>query len=260
LRRHPIELGVDQQIFFDAQVEVAGHRLRNHSHGIASAVRISADVVTGNDGASGGDGQQRGHHADERALARAIGAKQSEHFLLLYLEGDVVDRREFAEGLNDVVHFNRSGPPILGSIGRTGKVAHHFCARSPADLPASWPGEMSTLAVIPGTNCRRGFSICSFRPMVFMSRLSRLTSRCVAKSPSAALLMTRPGTISPFGSCTCSVSPMPMATALSSGIEARTQVSFRSTMVTIGEPICTTSPWRATRTDTVPEMGASTRV
>src|SRR6185437_1497277 len=199
---------------FDAQVEVAGHRLRNHSHGIAGAVRIAADVVTGDDGASRGNGQQRGHHANERALARAVGAKQSEHFLLFHLEGDVIHGCEFAEGLNDVVHFNRNRPPSLGSICRIGRVANHFCARSPLDLLASWPGEMSTLAVIPGTNCRSGFSICSFRPMVFMSRLSRLTSRCVAKSPSAALLMTRPGTISPFGSCTCSVSPMPMATAL----------------------------------------------
>ena len=41
-----------------------------------------------------------------------------------------------------------------------------------------------------------------------------------------------------------------------SGASARTQVSLKSMMVTMGVPGFTTSPWRVARTETVPLTGA----
>ena len=61
-----VQLGVDAQVLFDGQVEVAGQRLRDHAHGAARVVRIFRDVEAGDARRAGGDRHQRGHHADQR--------------------------------------------------------------------------------------------------------------------------------------------------------------------------------------------------
>ena len=52
-----------------------------------------------------GDRNQRGHHADQRRLARAIGPEQAEDFAIFYAEGNVVDRGEVAILFDDVLHI-----------------------------------------------------------------------------------------------------------------------------------------------------------
>ncbi len=78
----------------------------------------------------------------------------------------------------------------------------------------------STSAVIPGTKRSPGLGIRSLMRMVLMSRLSRLTSRWVAKSPSAVLTITLPVHPTPLGMRTFSWSPMATASAWVSGMGA----------------------------------------
>ena len=69
-----VELGVDAEVFPDGKVAVAGHGLWYHANIAARLVRVLAHIVTFDQCGSAGDLQQRGHHADERRLACAVGA------------------------------------------------------------------------------------------------------------------------------------------------------------------------------------------
>src|ERR1022692_4615324 len=87
----------------------------------------------------------------------------------------------------------------------------HYCCPAAAALcglpPFSCSGETSTSAVIPGTYAPLGLSRRIFSTMVRMSRLRRLTSRWVAKSPSTPLKKTLPLVTVPPGILTRSTSP-----------------------------------------------------
>ena len=56
-----------------------------------------------------GDGNERGHHADERALAGAVGAEQAEDFAFGDGEADALDGLEIAVALDDVFHGDAPG-------------------------------------------------------------------------------------------------------------------------------------------------------
>ncbi len=73
-----VELGVDAQVLFDGEVGIAGERLGNDADHAANRVGLFGHIVAGDDGAAGGDRNERGHHADERAFACAVGAEQTE--------------------------------------------------------------------------------------------------------------------------------------------------------------------------------------
>src|SRR5271166_2523043 len=145
---------------------------------------------------SGSDGDQRGHHADQRGLPRPVGAEQSKDLALFHAERNVIDRGEVSVFLDDVFDFDsrRSIGIVDGLLqSRQGcfwdrcpilrSVSHH-CFSAAAVLSVASPficsGETRTSAVIPGTNAPLGLSSLILRTMVLMSRLRRLTSRCVA--------------------------------------------------------------------------------
>ena len=107
--RHAVELGVDRQVLFDGQILVAGQRLRNHADHAPHVVRILAHVVPGHDGLARGDRNQRGHHADERALARAVRPQQAEDLALGHAEVHVLHRFKVAVALDDVLHRDGRG-------------------------------------------------------------------------------------------------------------------------------------------------------
>ena len=73
--------------------------------------------------------QRTGHHADHRALARAVVADQPEHLAGAQFEADVVQRGHRAEALRDpldreddglLVHVDASGSAAAGSAAATG--------------------------------------------------------------------------------------------------------------------------------------------
>src|SRR5581483_6878487 len=212
--RNPVQLGVNAEIFLQCQVEIAGHRLGDHANGASCRVRFLAHVVAGNARRAAGDLQQRGHHADQRALAGAVGSKQSENFALFYAKGNVVYGGEVAVPFGDVLDLDGGRTMAV----RRDEVISSFafsdhCLRSSC---AFWPGEpafsldcgTSTSAVMPVAYAMLGFWIRTLSATVLMSRLRRLTSRCVAKSPSVALKITLPGMVAPLGRRTWSVSPI----------------------------------------------------
>ena len=55
------------------------------------------------------DRNQRGHHADQRALAGAIRPQQSKDLSIGDLEGDALDRLEIAIPLDDLFDGNAAG-------------------------------------------------------------------------------------------------------------------------------------------------------
>ncbi len=76
-------------------------------------------------GSAAGDRNERGHHADQRALARAIRPQQSKDLSIGDLEGDALDRLEIAIPLDDL--FNGNGGRRLTSLtGCTGRGLHRF--------------------------------------------------------------------------------------------------------------------------------------
>ena len=66
------------QVFFDGEVGIAGQRLGNDADHAADIVGILDDIVAADDGFARGDRDERGHHADERALPCAVGTEQAE--------------------------------------------------------------------------------------------------------------------------------------------------------------------------------------
>ena len=98
---HAVQLRVNQQVFFDAQLEVARHRLRNHADGAAHIVRLLADVEAVDERRAGGWWKQRDEHPNQRRFARAIWTEQAENFTFLDGEADAVDGGEVAELLDD---------------------------------------------------------------------------------------------------------------------------------------------------------------
>ena len=81
--RHAIQLGEDQQVLLDAQLEVAGHRLRNHADRAPDVVGLLHDVEAVDERRARGGRQQRHQHADQRRLAGAVGAEQAEDLAFL---------------------------------------------------------------------------------------------------------------------------------------------------------------------------------
>ena len=101
-----VELGVDAEVLFDGEVGVAGQGLGNDADHAAHRVGLFGHIVSGDDGLAGGERDERGHHADEGALAGAVGAEKAEDFALGNRKADVLDRFEVAVALEDVVDFD----------------------------------------------------------------------------------------------------------------------------------------------------------
>src|SRR5580704_9954374 len=100
-----------------------------------------------------------------------------------------------------MLHFDRVGDYLFHRHRR-----HNFANQ----LRCGGRGS-STVAVIPVNNRRSGLGMATFTAKVLMSRLVRLTSRCVAKSFSTPLKITGPSVIVPEGSSTRSFCPITMA-------------------------------------------------
>ena len=105
--RHAVQLREDDQVFHDAQLEIAGHRLRNDPDRAPHAVGLLHHVESVDDRGPRRRRQQRHEHADQGGLARAVRPEQPEDLALLDAKGDAVDGREVAELLDKVVDVDR---------------------------------------------------------------------------------------------------------------------------------------------------------
>ena len=105
--RHAVQLRVNQHIFRGSELRVGSQRLRNHAHRVTHSIFVCDDVVARDSRSSGSWRRQRGHHANQSRLARAIWPEQAKNFALCDVEADVVDRHQISELLREMVHFNR---------------------------------------------------------------------------------------------------------------------------------------------------------
>ena len=99
--RHAVQLGVDQQVLLDAQLEVARHRLRNDADRAPHVIRLLDDVEAADERGAGRRRKQRDEHPDQRGFAGAVRTEQPEDLALLDGEADAVDGGEVAELLDD---------------------------------------------------------------------------------------------------------------------------------------------------------------
>ena len=125
---HAVELGVDAEVLLDGEVGVAGERLGNDADHAAHLVGIFGNVVASYDRFPAGQRNERGHHADEGAFARAVGAEQAEDLAFGDAEADAADRLEVAVALDDV--FDGDGRGSLRRAGVLDGGAHCFTSRS----------------------------------------------------------------------------------------------------------------------------------
>ena len=107
--RNAVELGVDEQVFVDGKIGVARESLRYDAYHAADSVGILYNVVAANDRVTRCDRDERGHHADQRAFARAIWTEQSKDFAFGHFEADTLDRFKIAVAFYDLVHFDGGG-------------------------------------------------------------------------------------------------------------------------------------------------------
>ena len=74
---------------------------------LLNRIRLFRNIMSGNDRFAAGDRNERCHHADERALTRAIGSEQAEDLSVAHVEGYVAHGFEVAVALYDVFDGDR---------------------------------------------------------------------------------------------------------------------------------------------------------
>ncbi len=106
LRREAVELREDRHVLPGREVQVRGHRLRDHADRLAHAVRVAHDVEAVHARMPGARHHERREHPDQRRLARAVRAEQAEHLAVLHVEVHLVDGAERAEVLAQVLDLD----------------------------------------------------------------------------------------------------------------------------------------------------------
>ena len=161
-------------------------------------------VVSADHRGSGSRRRQRGQHADQRGLARAVGPEQAEDLAVMHREADFVHGHEIPEVFvsltTSIALVSRVFISIrLQPISLAKCIARQWttCDRTLATNAATSSGLPAAAAAARSPSCRRtalrpGFGTDTLMANVLMSRLVRLTSRCVAKSLSTPLKNTVP--------------------------------------------------------------------
>jgi len=101
-RGTPYSLAKDEQVLVHAQLEVAGHGLRDDADRFAHAVGLRHDVEAVDAGAARGRQQQGRQHPDERRFAGTVWPEQTENLTRFDGEADTVHRGKRAEALDDL--------------------------------------------------------------------------------------------------------------------------------------------------------------
>ena len=164
-----IELGIDAEVLLDGKVGIAGEGLRNNTDHAANRIGVFGNIVSGNDRVAGSEWDKRGHHADESAFARAVGAEETKNFSLGNRKADVLNGFKIAVALDDMLHLNGRRARAIWRVGGS-------CGESRHCFTSLFLG-IYTSAIMPGTNRSPGLSISSLSCTVLMSRLRALTSR-----------------------------------------------------------------------------------
>jgi hypothetical protein len=101
-----VQLGINQKIFFDTQLEIARHCLRNHTNHSPYRISFLYNIVPANRRRPSCRGDQRGQHPDERGFPGAIRPQQRKDFTVLNRKRNAIDGGEIAEFFCDLLYFD----------------------------------------------------------------------------------------------------------------------------------------------------------
>ena len=91
--------------------------LKDDAEGLAGFLRLVHGVETVHADAAAGGPQQRGEHFDGGGFAGSVGAEEGEDFAFGHFEGDVVDRDEVTEPLDQSLSADYGHSEIVnGSV------------------------------------------------------------------------------------------------------------------------------------------------
>ena len=104
--RHALDLGDEVQVLADGHVGVEGRRLGQVARAALRLDRVFEDVIPGDDGLALGGRHVSGEDPHRRRLAGAVRAEEAEDLASLDAEADVLDGRETAIALREVLNLN----------------------------------------------------------------------------------------------------------------------------------------------------------
>src|ERR1019366_385388 len=209
--RQSVQFCVDHHVFARGEFRIGGQGLRDDADGVANTIGIIHNVMPGHRSLAGSRRRQCCHHANQRGFASAVGPEQAEDFTVMNREIHFIHGHEIPKLLREFDDFNRV------CLCRVHRVRFFVFRDHPAmedvagcdaemsrchQLRVEGRGGSSTVAVMPDMSLRPELGTATLMENVLMSRLVRLTSRCVAKSFSTPLKMTGPSMMFPEGSWT----------------------------------------------------------
>ena len=168
--RDAVKLRENRQVFHRAQFQVGRHRLGDDTDGLADVVRFTHNVKMVYPRRAGGRRHEGRQHADERGFTRAVRTEQSENFAVLDGKIQRVHGGEIAEAFRQIFNLNV----------KHGLVEIQFAGIGFPSRSRFSPSGKPTYAVMPTASARSALSQRRRISNVLMSRLVRLTSRCVA--------------------------------------------------------------------------------
>jgi len=102
----------------------SGSRLRNHSDHAAYRIGFMHNVMAGDGDLAARNRNQRRHHADQRAFARAVRSKQSKDLTFRDGKAHILDGFETAIALDSVLHRDGWPRAVLRLVDGFG-LGHH---------------------------------------------------------------------------------------------------------------------------------------
>ena len=94
------------QVLLGGQVAVERLVLEHEPDVAAHVVALGDDVEAAHAGGAGRGPRERAEHVDRRALARAVGAEESEHLAAIHGERDAADGLDLPVGLDEVLDLD----------------------------------------------------------------------------------------------------------------------------------------------------------
>jgi len=99
-----VDAAVEFEVLGHSQVIIEGEFLRHVADILLDPAAFGIDIVALHPGLAGGGQEQAAEHADDRGLARAVGAEKAKDLAVAYAKAHPVDGDEFAETAGELFH------------------------------------------------------------------------------------------------------------------------------------------------------------
>src|SRR6185437_1108374 len=96
LRRDPVQVGIEIEVFLHAQVLVQAELLRHVPDPVLDPLRVDGGIDTEHAQAARVRREQTGHQTNEGRFARAVGSDECGQLARAHLDRDAIERADFA--------------------------------------------------------------------------------------------------------------------------------------------------------------------